>query len=164
MRNRRHLELASRAGDVRLVEWNARGKSKTEGGKWVKGVRWCSKPRTPVDLPARRARRSFARHRRLFRAFLLGEELRLLYHLDAPDRRPSTAAWLRWASRSKLRPFVKLARTIRRHREGILAAIRLGLSGNRVGRLMTMVGFAWFLAPLSALSGADQPAKRLRAP
>ena len=39
---------------------------------------------------------------------VLGEELRLLYHLDAPDRRPSTAAWLRWASRSKLRPFVKL--------------------------------------------------------
>ncbi len=79
--------------------------------------------RAPVDLPARRARRSFARHRRLFRAFLLGEELRLLYHLDAADRRPSTAAWLRWASRSKLRPFVKLARTIRAYRPSIEATI-----------------------------------------
>ncbi len=34
-------QLASRAvDDVRRAEWNARGKSKTKGGKWVKGVRW----------------------------------------------------------------------------------------------------------------------------
>jgi transposase len=40
-------------------------------------------------------------------------------------------AWLAWASRSRLDPFVKLARTIGRHRAGILAAIRLGLSNGR---------------------------------
>jgi len=49
------------------------------------------------------------------------------------------AAWLAWASRSKLRPFVKLARTIRRHREGILAAIRLGLSNGRLEGLNSRV-------------------------
>ena len=69
----------------------------------------------------------------LYRAFLLREELRLLYHL--PDRALASAhldAWLAWASRSRLRPFVRLARTIRRHREGIVTAIRLGLFNARL--------------------------------
>jgi len=79
-------------------------------------------------------------NRRLFRAFLLKEQLRLLYHLDDPALAPEhLAAWLGWASRSKLRPFVKLARTIRRHREGILSAIRLGLSNGRLEGLNSKV-------------------------
>jgi len=79
-------------------------------------------------------------NRRLFRAFLLKEELRLLYHLDDPALAPEhLAAWLAWASRSKLKPFVKLARTIRRHREGILSAIRLGLSNGRLEGLNSKV-------------------------
>ena len=41
-------------------------------------------------------------------------------------------AWLAWATRSRLRPFVRLARTLREHRDGILAAIRLGLSNGRL--------------------------------
>ena len=40
---------------------------------------------------------------------------------------------------SKLKPFVKLARTIRRYREGILAAIRLGLSNGRLEGLNSKV-------------------------
>ena len=81
------------------------------------------------------------RNRRLFRAFLLKEELRLLYHLHDPALAPEhLAAWLAWASRSKLRPFVKLARTIHRHRTGILAAIRLGLSNARLEGLNSKVG------------------------
>jgi len=32
--------------------------------------------------------------------------------------------WLAWVSRSKLEPFVRLARTIRQHKEGILAYIK----------------------------------------
>jgi len=65
----------------------------------------------------------------MFRAFLLKEELRLLYQLEDPTLAPAHLhAWLAWASRSRLAPFVKLARTIRRHQAGILAAIRLGPS------------------------------------
>ncbi len=64
----------------------------------------------------------------MFRAFCYGG-LRLLYHLEDPALAPAHLhAWLAWASRSRLQPFVKLAGTIRRHRAGILAAIRLGLS------------------------------------
>ncbi|HEX9243093.1 MAG TPA: transposase [Anaeromyxobacter sp.] len=36
------------------------------------------------------------------------------------------------ASRSNLAPFVKLGRTLRQYREGVLAAIRLRLSNGRM--------------------------------
>jgi len=39
--------------------------------------------------------------------------------------------WLGWAARSRLKPFVKLGRTIRRHMDGILAYVRSGLSNGR---------------------------------
>ena len=48
-------------------------------------------------------------------------------------------SWLAWASRSKLEPFVKLARTIRLHRHGILAAIRLGLTNGRLEGLNSRI-------------------------
>ena len=76
----------------------------------------------------------------LYRAFLLKEELRLLYQLDDPRLAPAHLdAWLAWATRSRLIPFVKLARTIRRHRAGILAAIRLGLSNGRLEGLNSRI-------------------------
>jgi transposase len=72
-------------------------------------------------------------NQRLYRAFLLREELRLLYHLPDPALAPAHLdAWLAWAARSRLRPFVRLARTLRGHRDGILAAIRLGLTNGRL--------------------------------
>ena len=40
--------------------------------------------------------------------------------------------WLNWASHSRLAPFKKAAKTIRRHREGILAYIRSRLTNARV--------------------------------
>src|SRR4051812_43483558 len=53
-------------------------------------------------------------NRRLYRAFLLREQLRLLYHLDDPALAPAHLdAWLAWAARCRLRPFVRLARTLR---------------------------------------------------
>lgn len=95
----------------------------------------------------------------MFRAFLLKEELRVLYQLEEPGLAPELLdAWLAWASRSKLDPFVKLARAIRRHRQGILAAIRLGLNnGRREGlnsriRLISRRSFGFHsAAPLIAL-------------
>jgi transposase len=76
----------------------------------------------------------------MFRAALMKEELRLLYQLADPTLAPvHLDAWLAWASRSRQRPFVKLARTIRRHRDGILAAIRLGLSNGRLEGLNSRI-------------------------
>jgi transposase len=137
------VALAGRAvDDVRRAEWNAKGKSKSPPGKWVKGVRW-SLLKAPERLNARQAAKlAEVQHanRGLYRAYLLKEELRALYHLDDPSLAVEhLRAWLAWASRSKLKPFVKLARTIRRYRDGILAAIRLGLSNARLEGLNSKV-------------------------
>jgi len=48
-------------------------------------------------------------------------------------------AWLAWACRCRLQPFVRVAKTIRRLREGIADAIRHGLSNARVEATNTKV-------------------------
>jgi transposase len=137
------VTLAGRAVDeVRRAEWNAQGKSKTGQGRWVKAVRW-----SLLKAPERQSARQLDAlaevqrvNKRLYRAFLLKEELRLLYHLEDPAlAEPHLKAWLAWASRSQLKPFVKLARTIREHRDGVLAAIRLRLSNSRMEALNSKV-------------------------
>ncbi len=130
------VKLANEAvNDVRRADWNAHGKSTTATGKWLKGARWALL-KAPERLTARQQTKlAEVQHanRGLYRAYLLKEELRALYHLDDPAAAPEhLTAWLAWASRSKLKPFIKLARTIRRYHEGILAAIRLGLSNARL--------------------------------
>jgi len=130
------VRLAQRAVDrVRRDEWNAHERSHTPKGKWIKGTRW-----SLLKAPAKQSVDQLAvlsevqqANKPLYRAFLLKEELRLLHQLQNPSLAPAHLdACLAWASRSKLDPFVKLARTIRRHRQGILAAIRLGLSNGRL--------------------------------
>ena len=137
------VKLASEAVDqVRRAEWNAQGKSKTKGGRWVKGTRWAllKAPERHTDKQAALLAEVQDANRRLYRAFLLKEELRALYHDVSPDRAAQHLdAWLAWASRSKLRPFVKLARTIRAHRDGVLDAVRLGLSNGRLEGLNSKV-------------------------
>jgi transposase len=135
--------LASRATDqVRRDEWNAHERSQTATGRWVKGTRW-----SLLKAPERQTVGQLATlyevqqaNRQLYRAFLLREELRLLYHLPDPRLAPAHLdAWLAWATRSRLRPFVRLARTLRAHRDGILAAIRLGLSNGRLEGLNSKI-------------------------
>jgi transposase len=137
------VRLAARATDqVRRDEWNAHDRSHTPTGRWVKHTRW-SLLKAPEHQTAGQLATLYEvqqANRRLYRAFLLREELRLLYHLDDPALAPAHLdAWLAWASRSRLRPFVRLARTLRAHRDGILAAIRLGLSNGRLEGLNSKI-------------------------
>ncbi|MEO8969003.1 MAG: ISL3 family transposase [Solirubrobacteraceae bacterium] len=137
------VRLGQRAVDqVRRDEWNAHDRSHTQTGRWVKGTRWSllkSPEKQTIDQLAKLGEVQQA-NRPLYRAFLLKEELRLLYHLQDPSLAPEHLdAWLTWASRSRLEPFVKLARTIRRHREGILNAIRLGLNNGRLEGLNSRI-------------------------
>jgi len=137
------VALASRAvDDVRREEWNAKGKSRTPEGKWIKNVRWALR-KAPESLTDRQ-RIALAHvqqtNARLYRAYLLKEQLRALYHLDDPAQAPEhLKAWLAWASRSKLKPFIRLAHTLRRYRDGILAAITLGLTNARLEGLHSKV-------------------------
>ena len=137
------VRLAARATDqVRRDEWNRHDRSHTPHGRWIKGTRW-----SLLKAPANQSIYQLAtlaevqrENRRLYRAFLLREELRLLYHLPDPALAPEHLnAWLAWAARSRLKPFVRLARTLREHRDGILAAIRLGLSNGRLEGLNSKI-------------------------
>jgi transposase len=61
----------------------------------------------------------------LYRAYLLKESLAKCLDYRQPGRAErSLRAWLRWAGRSRLKPFVRAARTIRKYLHGILAYIR----------------------------------------
>jgi transposase len=137
------VRLGQRAVDqVRRDEWNAHERSHTKTGRWIKNTRWSllkSPEKQTIPQLARLGEVQQA-NKPMFRAFLLKEELRLLYHLQDPALAPAHLdAWLTWATRSRLDPFVKLARTIRRHRQGILAAVRLGLSNGRLEGLNSRI-------------------------
>ena len=70
---------------------------------------------------------------RLYRAYLLKETLvAVLNRRQVNVAASKLAEWLAWASRSKLAPFVKLARTIRKHRDGILAYVQTRLNNGPV--------------------------------
>jgi len=86
---------------------------------------------------------------RLYRAYLLKEELRLAIRLKGDEGNALLAHWLAWASRCRIPPFVELARTIRRHRAAIEAALTSGLSNalvesvNTKIRVITRVAFGF---------------------
>lgn len=69
----------------------------------------------------------------LFRACLLKDALAHLLGYRQPGRaREALDDWLSWASRSRLAPFLRVSRTIRKHRDGILAYIDYRLTNGPV--------------------------------
>jgi transposase len=76
----------------------------------------------------------------LYRSWQLKESLRDLYRLRDPSDAPEHLEWwLRWASRSRIPAFVKLAKTVRKNRERILAAIELNLSNSKLEGLNSKI-------------------------
>jgi transposase len=76
----------------------------------------------------------------LYRSWQLKEALRDLYRLRNPADAPGHLEWwLRWASRSRIPAFVKLAKTVRQNRERILAAIELNLSNSKLEGLNSKI-------------------------
>jgi len=68
----------------------------------------------------------------LYRAYLLKESLvAILDGRQVNVARRKLLEWCSWATHSRLRPFRRLARTVRSHLEGILAYIATGLSNGR---------------------------------
>ena len=71
-------------------------------------------------------------NKRLYRAYLLKDALaRLLDCTSESLARLKLDEWLRWARRTRLEPFKRVAKTIAKHAEGILAYVRSGLSNGR---------------------------------
>ena len=69
----------------------------------------------------------------LYRAYLLKETLAAVFEEESRDAAERELnRWLAWASRSRLKPFVKAARTVRKYKEGILAYIETALTNGLV--------------------------------
>lgn len=76
----------------------------------------------------------------LYRAYLLKEMLAKALDYKQPKRaRQTLREWLSWASRSRLQPFVKTARTIRSHLEGVLAYVEERITNGVVEGMNTRI-------------------------
>jgi len=91
-----------------------------------------------------------ARHNHsLYRAYLLKEQLRLVFHQRGDTAVTMLDAWLSWARRSRIPAFVKLYHQIRNHRAGIIASVTHGLSNgltesvNTKLRLLTRIAYGF---------------------
>jgi transposase len=101
----------------------------------VKNTRWALLRRTSSLNREERERLSSVQktNRPLYRAYLLNATLaRALDYLQPKRAGDALHDWMAWASRSRLRPFVRAARTIRAHLPGILAYIRWRLTNGLV--------------------------------
>ena len=117
--------------EVRRDVWNeARKTGDIVLARDLKGARYALW-KNPENLTGRQqAKLSQVQHtnRRLYRAYLLKEQLRQIYRLPADAAITLLDDWIAWARRCRLPSFVKLARTITAQRAGIVAAIEHGLS------------------------------------
>jgi transposase len=137
------VALATEALDkVRREVWNeARRQGQGAVAAELKGARFALW-KNPENLTFRQQAKLAdveRLNRPLYRAYLLKEQLRQIYRLPTREAIALLEQWLSWARRCRLRPFVKLARTITEQREGIVAAIRHGLSNARVEAINTQI-------------------------
>jgi len=138
------VKLATDALDeVRREVWNlARKRKDATGARWLKGARWALW-KAPERLTGRQqAKLSQIQrtNRRLYRAYLLKEQLRVVFHEPSIDGAIEMLdAWIAWAQRSRLPGFVKLAATIRADREAILATLTHRLSNARMEAANTTI-------------------------
>lgn len=108
--------------------------------------------KNPEDLTDRQAARLawIAKHNhRLYRGYLLKEQLRLVFQHRGDQAVAMLDAWLAWARRSQIPAFVELYHRIKKHRVGIVAAVTHGLSNgltesvNTKLRLLTRIAYGF---------------------
>jgi transposase len=153
--DRFHVQrLASDAVDEVRRE-QARQAKGTDDAGWIKDTRFALL-KNPWNLSFMdRCRLSAVQKHNvpLFRAYLLKESLaKTLDYLQLGRAKKALGEWLSWAARSRLAPFVKLARTIKQHKDGILAYIPTRLTNglteglNNKSRLITRRAYGFHSA------------------
>jgi transposase len=129
---------------VRRDAWNElRRSGNPTAAKKFKGARWAllKNPTNLTDEQAAALRKVKRRGGDVWRAYTLKEAFRAIFagDLESDQVAELIDRWISRASRSRLPAFVKAARTIRKHRDGILAAIRLGINNGRAEGLNNVV-------------------------
>lgn len=167
--------------EVRREVWNqARRAGMRTQAKALKGCRYALW-RNPEDLTEHQAAKlSWVAkvNGRLYRAYLLKEQLRLAISTKGIVSLTLLDTWLAWAARSRIPAFVELGRKVRKHLAGIEAAMLAGVSNaliestNTKLRVLHRMAFG-FTKPehLIALALLDRggycpplPGRRLSAP
>jgi transposase len=137
------VKLATDALDeIRREVWNeARRAGDVALARDLKGARFALWKNPDKLTPRQRLKLAHIQrvNQRLYRAYLLKEQLRQIYRVDLEQATAVLDAWLQWAWRCRLAPFVKLARTIRDQRVGIEAALRNRLSNARTEQINTQI-------------------------
>jgi transposase len=139
------VQLANQALDeVRRAYWNElRSLSDQDAARRFKDARWSllKKPERLTDKQAATLARIKAAGGKVWRAYELKEAVRGIFQdgLSLEDVEILIDRLLSRLSRCRLAPFVKLGKTIRKHRDGILAAIRLGINQGRTEALNNKV-------------------------
>ena len=136
------VKLANEAIDAcRRQAWNT-ARRQGDSPRWVKHTRWAL-VKNPGNLSTDQ-RLTLEQLRRtrsvLFRAWTLKEALRDVYRLrELGAAHQFLDRWLAWACHCRIPSFVRLSRTIRSHRDGILAAVELGLSNSKLEGLNSKI-------------------------
>jgi transposase len=96
----------------------------------------------------------------LYRAYLLKEQLRMIFQADLPQAKALLDGWISWAQRCRIPAFARLAKTIKHFRVLILNAVQHGLSNARTEatnthlRLLTRRAYGYH-SPESLIAMAD---------
>ena len=70
--------------------------------------------------------------KRLYRAYLLKESLRVVFKYTHEVAIDELNKWLSWSQRCRIPEFVELGKKIKRHKEAILSTIKNELSNARI--------------------------------
>jgi transposase len=137
--------LANQALDeVRRDYWNQlRGLGDQQAARRFKDARWAllKRPENLTDKQAQTHRQLKKAGGDVWRAYTLKEAARGIFAsgLTLEDVTVLIDRLLSRAARSRLKPFVRFGRTLKKHRDGILAAIRLGITQGRTEALNNKV-------------------------
>lgn len=109
---------------------NAPARPFTDAAKGLKGARYSlwKNPENLSDCQRQKLDWITKTSPTLHRAYLLKEGLRLVFQMELPDARVALDKWLSWARRCQIPAFIKLAKSITKHRDRILASIEHNLS------------------------------------
>jgi transposase len=138
--------------EVRRETWNeARRGGMRAHARDLKGARYALW-KNPEDLTMRqKAKLAWVAtvNRRLYRAYLLKEQLRAVIAVKGVRGLTMLETWLGWAARCRIPAFVELGRRIRKHLAGIEAALLHNLSNalvestNTKLRLLTRMAYGF---------------------
>ncbi len=116
---------------VRRQQWRA---ADADEKKAIKGTRFAlqKNPWNLTDVEQGKLTDVQRTNRPLYRAYLLKETLaRILDGGQVNVARDKLHDWIGWAARSRLAPFRRVARTIKKYIEGIVAYVATGLNSGR---------------------------------